>query len=193
MEQADFLRHSADTLDRLGVPYMVVGSFACMAYGEARFTQDIDIVLDLPLPTVSAFCAAYPPPDFFLSEHAVRDAVRTRFQFNVLHPASGNKIDFILPRADEWGKARMNRRQGQRLIPDRDVFTASPEDVIVGKLWYYSEGGSDKHLRDIAGILRVSGDQVDRADVTAWATKLGYLDLWERVQKSVDDPNHPKV
>jgi hypothetical protein len=58
------------------------------------------------------------------------------------------------------------------------VSTASPEDVIHGKLWCYSDGGSDKHLRDIAGILRTSGDSVDRADVTAWATKLGYLDIW---------------
>ena len=136
MEQADILRHSADTLDRLGVPYMVVGSYACMAYGETRLTQDIDIVIDLPMAAVSPFCAAFPPPAFYLSEHAVRDAVRRRFQFNVLHPAGGTKIDFILPRSDEWGRARMARRRGRRLIPDRDVSTASPEDVILGKLWY---------------------------------------------------------
>jgi hypothetical protein len=79
-----------------------------MAYGETRFTNDIDIVIDLPMTAVSPFCAAFPPPEFFLSEHAVLNAVRTQFQFNVLHPTSGNKIDFILPRADEWGRARMS-------------------------------------------------------------------------------------
>jgi hypothetical protein len=33
---------------------------------------------------------------------------------------------------------------------------AAPEDVILGKLWYFAEGGCDRHLRDIAGILRVT-------------------------------------
>ena len=86
MEQDDLLRLSVETLDRLGVPYLVVGSYACLAYGESRLTQDIDIVIALPERPVPAFCAAFPPPDFYLSEPAVRDAVRTNFQFNVLHP-----------------------------------------------------------------------------------------------------------
>lgn len=193
MNQRELLRHVTKTLDRLALPHMLVGSFAGYAYGEPRLTQDIDLVLELPLALVPAFCGAFPPPEFFLSEPAVRDAVRTRFQFNILHPTSGNKVDCIFPRGDEWGKSQLGRRRRQLILDDLEAYLASPEDVILGKLWYYSEGGSDKHLRDIAGILRVSGDLVDRADVTAWATKLGYLDVWERVQKSVDDPNHPKV
>lgn len=102
MEQTDLLRHAADTLDRLDVPYLVVGSFASTAYGEARFTQDIDIVAAFELKHVGGLLAAFPVPEFYLSELAVRDAVRTSFQFNVIHPASGNKIDFILPRAGAW-------------------------------------------------------------------------------------------
>ncbi len=140
MTQVEFLKHSVDTLDRLEIEYMVVGSYACMAYGESRLTQDIDIVVDLTMKAVGEFCAAYPSPDFYISEPAVRDAVRTRFQFNVLHPSSLNKIDYILPRIDEWGAARMNRRQRVRLLPGQEVDVASPEDVILGKLWYHSMG-----------------------------------------------------
>ena len=186
MTQLEFLKHSVDTLDRLGVDYMIVGSYACMAYGESRLTQDIDIVVDLPMKAVADFCAAYPPPVFYVSEPAVRDAVRTRFQFNVLHPSSLNKIDYILPRLDEWGAGRMDRRQRIRLLPERDVDVASPEDVILGKLWYHSLGGSEKHLRDIAGILRISGDAVDRADVSSWAQNLGYSAAWDEILKKQD-------
>jgi hypothetical protein len=57
-----------------------------------------------------------------------------------------------------------------------DVCVAAPEDGILGKLWYFAEGGGDRHLRDIAGILRVTGDGVSRAEVERWAIKLGYLD-----------------
>jgi hypothetical protein len=179
VEQTDLLRHTLDTLEKLAVPYMLVGSFASIAYGEPRFTQDIDIVLDLPLAQVAAFCAAFPAPAFYLSEEAVREAVQKRFQFNVLHPASGNKIDFVFPRDDEWGREQWQRRQRIQLLPDREGFTARPEDVILGKLWYYTEGGSEKHLRDIAGILRISGAAVDQNDISRWAEKLGFAEVWE--------------
>jgi hypothetical protein len=104
---------------------------------------------------------------------------------------SGSKIDFVVSRDDEWGRTRIARRRRVRLLPDRDVDAASPEDVILGKLWFHSEGGSGKHLRDIASILRVSGESVDRDEVTAWATKLGYLDTWNHILRSVDNPPAP--
>ena len=63
--------------------------------------------------------------------------------------------------------------------------------MIVGKLWYYSEGGGDRHLRDIAGILRVTGEGVDRAEVERWARQLGYLEIWEAILTKVDAPDPP--
>ena len=181
MEQIEVFRYTIDTLERLAFPYMLVGSFASIAYGEPRLTQDIDIVVDLSVPEVPAFCAAFPSPEFYVSEQAVREAVQGRFQFNVLHPSSGNKIDFILARADAWGRVQMERRQRVRLLENCEGFTARPEDVILGKLWYYAEGGSEKHLRDITGILRISGAAVDRADIGRWAEKLGYSEIWQAV------------
>jgi hypothetical protein len=191
VEQTDLLRHAADALERMGVPYLVVGSVASIAYGEARFTQDIDIVAAFELRHMTQLVAAFPSPEYYLSESAVRDAIQTSFQFNVLHPSSGNKIDFILPRSDRWASVRMARRRPVRLLPNRDIMTAAPEDVILGKLWYYSEGGGDRHLRDIAGILRVTGDGVDRAEVERWARELGYLEIWEAIVTKVDAPDLP--
>ncbi len=63
MEQSQILRHAADTLDALAVPYMVVGSCASIAYGETRFTQDIDIVAALELSHVPGLVAAFPDPE----------------------------------------------------------------------------------------------------------------------------------
>lgn len=186
MEQMDILRHAVNTLERLSVPYMVVGSYASIAYGETRFTQDIDIVAAFEAHHVGELFAAFPQPEYYLSESAIRDAIRTAFQFNIIHPHSGNKIDFILPRSGEWGRVRMARRRNVRLLPDRDVMTAAPEDVIVGKLWYYSEGGGDRHLRDIAGILSVSKNDVDRSEIERWARELGYLEAWAEVIALVD-------
>ena len=36
-----------------------------------------------------------------------------------------------------------------------------------------AEGGSEEHLRDITGILRVGGERVDTAYVRQWADKPG--------------------
>jgi hypothetical protein len=188
MEQIDFLRHAVEALERMQAPYMVVGSIASTAYGEFRFTQHIDVVAAFEMRHVDLLLAAFLSSEFYLSETAVREAVRSSLKFNVIHPASGNKIDFILPRDDEWSRVQMARARPIRLIPDREVMTATPEDVILGKLWYYSAGGGDRHLRDIAGILRVSGDGMDRAEVERWARRSGYFEVWQQVFARVDAP-----
>ncbi len=55
---------------------------------------------------------------------------------------------------------------------------APPEYVIVKKLKFYREGGSQKHLRDIAGILRTSGDEVSRDTIVEWTAKRGLEAQW---------------
>lgn len=51
-----------------------------------------------------------------------------------------------------------------RLTNDIDIVAgiAAPEDVIIKKMEYYREGGSEKHLRDITGILLTTGADIDR-------------------------------
>ncbi len=66
MEQIDILRHAVEALERMNTAYMVVGSFASIAYGESRFTQDIDIVAAFQLKHVEELLAAFPPDDFYL-------------------------------------------------------------------------------------------------------------------------------
>ena len=121
--------------------------------------------------------------------------MRTRLQFNVIHPGSGNKIDFILTRPDSWNANQLTRRRRIELRHGQeafDAYVAAPEDVILGKLWYFAEGGGDRHLRDIAGILRVTGEGVDRAEVERWATKLGYLEIWPKLWRKSMRPIAPQ-
>jgi hypothetical protein len=48
---------------------------------------------------------------------------------------------------------------------------------------YYREGASDKHLRDIAGIIRVSSREVDIPYIDKWARDLGLEEIWDAIQK----------
>jgi hypothetical protein len=87
MQPHELMQIVADFFESHGIDYRVVGSMASMAYGEPRFTNDVDIVADLPLDKVTELCGAFPAPDYYVSEQAARDAVPRRFQ--VQHLASG--------------------------------------------------------------------------------------------------------
>ncbi len=181
MTQDELLRFAVGVLERVRLPYLVTGSVATVFYGEPRFTNDIDIVVDLPLPRVDELCQAFPAGQFYVDPESARAAVRRRGQFNVIHPASGLKIDVVVAPRDEFDRSRFERARRVHPAPDYDAAFASPEDVILKKMVFFREGGSDKHLRDIAGVLRVSGDRLDRSYIDEWAGRLGLLDVWRAV------------
>ncbi len=183
MELFDLLRYVAKALDQLGLRYLVTGSMATIYYGEPRFTNDIDIVLALPPGKVAEFCKAFPAPDFYVSEEAVRQAVAEGHSFNIIHPESGLKVDMIIPRNTSFDQSRFMRRKRVKPLSgdDTEISFASIEDVIIKKMDFYREGGSEKHLRDIAGVLKISGTQVDRAYISEWAAKLGLESIWQAI------------
>lgn len=177
MEHADLLRYLADAFDRLQLRYAVTGSTATIAYGEPRFTNDIDVVVEFPAARVDDFLAAFPAPDFYLSRSAVESTVAHRRQFNIIHPRSGLKVDVIVATQSEFDRQRLDRSRPLPVLADRAVSFATPEDVILKKLQDFHEGGSEKHLRDIAGVLRIQGDRVDRNRIVEWAKRLGLSEV----------------
>jgi hypothetical protein len=188
VEQTDLLKHAIQALQRLGISHAIVGSFASGAWGESRFTQDIDIVVDLNSQQARELCQAFPSDEFYVSESAAQEAVRQQTQFNVIHPGSGNKIDFMIVGDTAWAVAQLQRSRSVRLFPDVDAQFAAPEDVILGKLIYFKDGGSDKHLRDIAGILKISDEMVDRDYITKHARQLQVLDIWQTILEKLQSP-----
>ena len=192
MEQSDLLRYVTTTLERLGLRYFVTGSVATIFFGEPRFTNDIDIVADLPLDRIRDLCAAFPAEEFYLDEEAVRRAVTKQRQFNILLPASGLKVDVMVPTDDAFNRSRFARVRRLKPAADYDAAFASPEDVILKKLEYYREGGSEKHLRDIGGILRISGDQIDFAYIDDWSARRGLSEIWEKVRGAATEAPPPE-
>lgn len=188
MDERQFVQHVVETLSQLGIPYCIVGSYASMRYGEPRFTRDIDFVVELKEDQVAELCAAFPDPEYYVSELAARDAVRFHRQFNVIHNATAFKADLMLPGFSAWSKSQIERGRTVELFPNVVGRLASPEDVILGKLRYHREGGSDKHIRDITSMLETSGDEIDREDITRWAEQLGVLEIWLAILADLDQP-----
>ncbi len=143
MEQSELLRYVVTVLERQGLSYLVTGSVATIFFGEPRFTNDIDIVLVLPRDQISGLCQAFPLPEFYLSEDAVREAVEHCGQFNIIHPASGLKVDMMIPSDTPFNRSRFTRAVRVKPDPAYDASFASVEDVIIKKMEYYREGGSE--------------------------------------------------
>jgi hypothetical protein len=178
MEQNELLRHVARCFDKHGIRYFVTGAVAAIAYGEPRLTNDIDIVAELDEDQIPRLKSCYPAGEFYLDEESARRAVRNRSQFNIIHPGSGLKIDIMVTPGDEFDQSRFRRTRRLKPVEDTEVDFASPEDVILKKMDFYRQGHSDKHLRDIAGILKISADVIDIAYIDAWARKLGLEEVW---------------
>jgi hypothetical protein len=160
-------------LERLGLPYCVTGSVAASIYGEPRLTADIDVVLLLGAGDIAALRAAFPessyyvPPDEALRVELARGL---RGTFNLIHHASHFKADIYLAGRDPLHAWALKNRRRIRLEAG-EAWIAPPEYVILRKLEYFREGGSDKHLRDIRFILAATA--VDRAFVASEADRLG--------------------
>ncbi len=55
----------------------------------------------------------------------------------------------------------------------------------IKKMEYYREGGSEKHLRDITGILLTTGADVERPYIEHWAQQLGLGEIWDAIEKKL--------
>lgn len=161
IQQDELLRLLIEILERHRLRYFVTGSVAAIYYGEPRFTNDIDVVVDLSKPQIKDFCAEFPTGEFYVSEEAVERAVERHGMSNVIHIRSSLKIDIMIPENSLFDHSRFQR--AARVKPDDgyEAYFATAEDVIVKKMDFFREGGSEKHLRDITGIIKVSDQKLD--------------------------------
>ncbi len=187
MELYDLLARVVETFERLRIPYIVTGSVASMAYGEPRLTNDIDVVAEIREAHVPGFLAAFPPDEYYLSEEAIREGIRRQGQFNIIHPVSGLKVDVIIRKETPFDRSRFARARAIRPAKTYEASFSSAEDVIIKKMEFYREGGSDKHLRDITGILKVSGGEIDEGYITEWADRMELRPIWDAIKRRLTE------
>ena len=182
MQPNDLLRHVVQCLEKCGIPYFITGAVAGIAYGEPRLTNDIDIVADIQEHHVTILKKCFPESEYYFDPDSALKAIRRKSQFNIIHPSSGFKIDMMIPTKHPFDQSRFARVRRLKSDPSNEANFASPEDVILKKMEFYREGRSEKHIRDILGILKVSGDWIDFDYLARWAHDLGLDDIWTAVR-----------
>ncbi len=171
-------------LNRAKIAYMVTGSAAVTVYGEPRLTNDVDIVLSISQGDVDLLSTLYSNEMFYFPPVDVvhQELVRSNGGgFNVIHHETGFKGDFYVAQdaLHRWG---MERRSCVD-ISGEQVWLAPPEYVILRKLQFHEEGGSEKHLRDIQGILRISAGLLATGALMQWVHELGLTETWKKVAR----------
>jgi hypothetical protein len=162
--------------------YCLVGGMAAIAYGRPRLTLDADLVLALSPSSVDRLVKAFPPEEFYLPPEEVLIAEtrhEVRGYFNIIHLATGMKADCYLPGRNTLAHWELKNRR--RLVVDfGEAWFAPPESVIVNKLLFFREGGSEKHLEDIRAILESTTD-IDRKVLAEWIRECRVEQEWKMV------------
>jgi hypothetical protein len=169
-----------DCLRRLNgeeITYMLTGSMASNAWGIPRSTHDLDFVIQLPPSQIPKFVAAF-KGDYYVDEAAVRLAYKPPYQFNAIDQRSALKVDFWLLKPNAF-EQEMFRRRLKGDVFGEPCWLATPEDVILHKLYWNSISPSDRQLGDCAGIISVQGAKLDLEYLRHWARELRVNELLE--------------
>lgn len=182
MLEPDLIELFVRPLEQLRIRYLISGSVAAMIYGEPRLTIDIDMVVVLRPEDVARLRDAYPSPEFYLppGDIIAAEIGRERGHFNIIHSETILKADIYTARHDELN-AWAFRHARPYPFDTTNIMVAPPEYVIVRKLEYFREGGSEKHLRDIRAMLAVSGEMIDHAALNEWIVRRGVEAEWKRL------------
>jgi hypothetical protein len=185
MPEADLFLLFSRELNRLGIPYMVSGSVAVIIYGEPRLTHHLDLIVSLLGHQIDRLAEAFPAAQFYCPPPKViriEAGREERGHFNVIHHATGFKADFFLAGRDplhRWAFPLVRRVE----LAGEPLVIAPPEYVIVRKLQYFAEGGSEKHLRDIRSMLAASAALIDSAELKRLIRKYRLESFWSQLQE----------
>lgn len=163
--------------------YFVGGSLASSLHGIPRSTHDVDIVAEIEEEQIP-FLVEMLEDDYYIDVEMIRKAVRHKTSFNVIHLATMFKADIFILKSDLFSQEEMARREQYQVSddPPQSLFTASAEDVILHKLYWYQLGGgtSERQWSDVLGVLQVQAGRLDQTYLKKGALQREVTGLLER-------------
>lgn len=186
MEITGVLLKIAAVLNKLEIPYAVTGGVAVTVWGRARYTADIDIVIDIAPQKLKELIKELSQIEegIYLDIDAETpiEFIKKQGGFNLIHSQSGVRADFIIKGEDELSQLELDRA----IIKDawgQKISFISPENLILIKLLWYKDSGSTRHLEDVESILKIT--KVDLEYIKEWAGKQETTEILENLFKKL--------
>ena len=180
------LRRGVETLDRLKIPFFVVGSMASSAHGALAAGSDVDLIAGVE-PRHIASLVTELGKEFYADSEIIGQALSAGRPINLVHYTSGLKFDIFPLGSGPYEQSQFQRRVPIAISLSRDeqieVPVASAEDTLLSKLAWFRLGGevSDQQWNDIRGIVEIRKDHLDRPYLRKWAAYLKVDDLLDQV------------
>jgi hypothetical protein len=166
--ELEVLKMVSDRFEAAQIPFMLTGSFAMAYYAVPRMTRDIDLVVALESRHVSTVVKAF-SADFYIDADNARTAIMSQRLFNLMHLASGIKVDLFVRKDSEYRHVEFARRH-EVTMSGVKTWIVSREDLILSKLLWAADSNSELQQRDVRSSLDAP---VDSAYLAGWAAKLG--------------------
>ena len=173
-------------LRSLSIPFYVGGSVASSYHGAIRSTMDVDLVCELTNDQVVEFLNQL-GEDYYASEPAIREAIRRKSCFNLIHYPTSFKVDVFVSPERPFDRQVIARAQSGTLGRDAALTVpfATAEDIIVIKLQWYRLGNesSERQWNDVSRLVSLLGDSVDHDYLRQASQSVGVEDLLQRLLK----------
>lgn len=172
--EIDIIREVSAALERESIPYMFTGSIAANFYTTPRMTRDIDIVLDVHPSRVEKLNTLF-EQDYYLDSDAIRESIKSETMFNMIHNESLIKVDCIIRKNSEYRLTEFMRRR-RITVQDFEIYIVSLEDLVLSKLFWAKDSGSEMQLGDVKNLLK---NEYDKPYLMEWARELKIHTLLE--------------
>jgi len=182
-EQIELLKITTSFLGENNIPYMITGAWSVIYYGRPRASHDVDFIIEVETEEISQTLKSFKklPEDFLIQVREIKEAIKKKSQFNILHLPTGLKLDFWLLTDDPFDKSRFSRRKKLEILGQL-MWMATPEDTILQKLRWYKEAKIEKHLVDAAFVYQIQKKNLDMKYLGNWVKELDV----ERYFKELD-------
>jgi hypothetical protein len=183
LEQSRAFGSVIDVLEAIGAIYAIWGGLSVVAWGEPRFTMDMDILLSHRQFALEHFVRRLDEGYYHVDRQSVLRAVTEGGYFNVIHLYTHIRTDFYVPRGQPVGIERLLEQalENRVILPFDEMRQAayvSAAGAIASKLHAFAQSRSTRHLDDIGSIIRVQGTRLDVGALDVVAARLGALGVW---------------
>ncbi len=170
---------------------MLSGSFASAYYGTPRSTQDIDLVIAATPEQLRTFVEGLSSDRYYADLDAALEAHKRQSLFNVIDLATGWKVDLIIRKSRAFSQGGIQPSPIGAPSRQLPLFVASAEDVVIAKLEWSKQAQSQRQIEDVAAILRVRSESLDRSYLEKWIGELGLQREWNDARRAAgfSDPS----